>query len=257
MLLPPFILTCVSERAPHSSKGNFTGTFSSLLAPSVFFLCFCSFSGLFSLPHKHGALQGGTLHFSNTATPWYLSPSPCSLRAGVQASSPWSWRGPTNCLPQTGDLGLPSWVPLSTPSLSLCLTWSPATTFEGAQAISRGHIQGIPAEGSANSHHQPSGTGTKEPSDNSSPEPSNLLAEGQKSWSRKETTLLDSVWIPDLQKLVRINKWCSLPEGNLLYSNRSWCWERLRAGGEGGDRGWDGWMALLTQWTWVWANSKR
>ena len=36
-----------------------------------------------------------------------------------------------------------------------------------------------------------------------------------------------------------------------------WCWERLRAGGEGGDRGWDGWMESLTQWTWVWANSGR
>ena len=33
--------------------------------------------------------------------------------------------------------------------------------------------------------------------------------------------------------------------------------ERLRARGEGGDRGWDGWMASLTQWTWVWANSGR
>ena len=30
-----------------------------------------------------------------------------------------------------------------------------------------------------------------------------------------------------------------------------WCWERLRAGGEGDERGWDGWMASLTQWTWV------
>ena len=36
---------------------------------------------------------------------------------------------------------------------------------------------------------------------------------------------------------------------------RPWCWERLRAGGEGDDRGWDGWMASLTQWTWVWVNS--
>ena len=36
-----------------------------------------------------------------------------------------------------------------------------------------------------------------------------------------------------------------------------WCWERLRAGGEGGDRGWDGWMASLTQWTCVWANLGR
>ena len=34
-----------------------------------------------------------------------------------------------------------------------------------------------------------------------------------------------------------------------------WCWERLKAGGEGDDRGWDGWMASLTWWTWVWAIS--
>ena len=32
--------------------------------------------------------------------------------------------------------------------------------------------------------------------------------------------------------------------------------ERLRAGGEGDDRGWDGWMASLTQWTWVWVKSE-
>ena len=31
--------------------------------------------------------------------------------------------------------------------------------------------------------------------------------------------------------------------------------ERLKAGGEGDDRGWDGWMVSLTQWTWVWAAS--
>ena len=36
---------------------------------------------------------------------------------------------------------------------------------------------------------------------------------------------------------------------------RPWCGERLKAGGEGDDRGWDGWMASLTQWTWVWVNS--
>ena len=38
---------------------------------------------------------------------------------------------------------------------------------------------------------------------------------------------------------------------------RSWCWERLRVGGEGDDRGWNSWMASLTQWTWVWVNSGR
>ena len=38
---------------------------------------------------------------------------------------------------------------------------------------------------------------------------------------------------------------------------RPWCWERLRAGGEGVDRGWEGGMASSTQWTWVCANSER
>jgi len=34
-----------------------------------------------------------------------------------------------------------------------------------------------------------------------------------------------------------------------------WCWERLKAGREGDSRGWDGWMASLTQWTCIWASS--
>ena len=33
------------------------------------------------------------------------------------------------------------------------------------------------------------------------------------------------------------------------------CWDGLGAGGEGDDRGWDGWMASLTRWTWIWVNS--
>ena len=36
---------------------------------------------------------------------------------------------------------------------------------------------------------------------------------------------------------------------------RLWCWEGLRAGGEGDDRGWDGWMASRTRWTRVWMKS--
>ena len=46
--------------------------------------------------------------------------------------------------------------------------------------------------------------------------------------------------------------WCE----ELTHLKRSWCWERLKAGGEGDDRRWDGWMASLTQWTWVWASSR-
>ena len=37
---------------------------------------------------------------------------------------------------------------------------------------------------------------------------------------------------------------------------RPWCWERLKAGGEGDDRGQDGWMASPTWWKWVWAGSR-
>ena len=42
----------------------------------------------------------------------------------------------------------------------------------------------------------------------------------------------------------------------LIQWKRPWCWERLKAGGEGDDRGWDGWMASPTLWTWVWVSSR-
>ena len=45
--------------------------------------------------------------------------------------------------------------------------------------------------------------------------------------------------------------WCK----ELTHLKRPWCWERLKMGGEGDDRGWDGWMASSTLWTWVWASS--
>ena len=50
------------------------------------------------------------------------------------------------------------------------------------------------------------------------------------------------LWLPDMKSWL-IGKDC--------------CWERLRARREGRDREWDGWMASLTQWTWVWTNSGR
>ena len=43
--------------------------------------------------------------------------------------------------------------------------------------------------------------------------------------------------------------WCE----ELTHWKRPWGWERLKAGGEEDDRGWDGWIASLTRWTWVWA----
>ena len=45
--------------------------------------------------------------------------------------------------------------------------------------------------------------------------------------------------------------WCK----ESTHLKRPWCWERLKAGGEGDDRGWNSWMASLTQWTWVWVSS--
>ena len=49
-----------------------------------------------------------------------------------------------------------------------------------------------------------------------------------------------------------LSTWCE----ELTHWKRPWLWERLKAGGEGDDRGWDGWMASPTQWTWVWVNSR-
>ena len=46
--------------------------------------------------------------------------------------------------------------------------------------------------------------------------------------------------------------WCE----ELIHWIRPWCREKLKAGGEGDDRGWDIWMASPSQWTWVWASSR-
>ena len=62
---------------------------------------------------------------------------------------------------------------------------------------------------------------------------------------------------------VQWNDWCCSWNSNTLATSCKelthwkipWCWEGLGAGGEGDDRGWDGWMASLTRWAWVWVNS--
>ena len=48
-----------------------------------------------------------------------------------------------------------------------------------------------------------------------------------------------------------LTTWCE----ELTHWKRPWCWERLKAGGEGDGRGWGGWMVSQTQWTWVWVGS--
>ena len=62
---------------------------------------------------------------------------------------------------------------------------------------------------------------------------------------------------------VHWKEWCWSWNSNTLATGREelthwkrpWCWERLKVGGEGDNRGWDGWMASLTQRTWVWVSS--
>ena len=52
----------------------------------------------------------------------------------------------------------------------------------------------------------------------------------------------------DAEALIVWPPWCK----ELTHWKRPWCWERLKAGGEGDYRERDGWMASLIQWTWVW-----
>ena len=69
---------------------------------------------------------------------------------------------------------------------------------------------------------------------------------GYSSWSRRELDMTEQMKLK-LQYF-----------GHLMRrfdSLENWCWEGLGAGGEGDNRGWDGWMASLTRWTWVWVNS--
>ena len=74
---------------------------------------------------------------------------------------------------------------------------------------------------------------------------------GDQSWmfigrtdAKTETPIL---WLP------RMKSWLI---GRVDSLTASRCWEGLGAGGEGDDRGWDGWMASPTRWTWVWVNSR-
>ena len=66
----------------------------------------------------------------------------------------------------------------------------------------------------------------------------------------------DQSWVfigrPDVEaQALILRPWCE----ELTHLKRPWCWERLRAGREGDYRGWDGWVASLTRWTWVWVDS--
>ena len=75
---------------------------------------------------------------------------------------------------------------------------------------------------------------------------------------------VDITWKKKSTLNIHWQDWCWRWSSNTLATEseepthwkRPWCWESLKAG-EGDDRGWDGWMVSLTQWTWVWANCRR
>ena len=69
--------------------------------------------------------------------------------------------------------------------------------------------------------------------------------EGDQSWVFIERTDVEA------ENSNILTTWCE----ELTHCKRPWCWERLRAGREEDDRGWDGCMASPTQWTWVWVDS--
>ena len=97
------------------------------------------------------------------------------------------------------------------------------------------------------------------------PSPGDLPDPGIKPWSPAlQADALPSVLFKDKKNIRDVYKhslkwklsntlatWCS----ELIHWKRPWCCERLRAGGEGDNRGWDGWMSLPTQLTWVWVDS--
>ena len=78
--------------------------------------------------------------------------------------------------------------------------------------------------------------------------------EDQTGQSQRKSTLniqwKDWFWSQSSNTLAT---WCE----ELTHWKRPRCWERLKAGGKGDDRGQDGWMASRIQWTWIWANSRR
>ena len=82
-------------------------------------------------------------------------------------------------------------------------------------------------------------------------------------WSWSSNTL--ATWWEELTRWKRPWCWERLKaggEGDVRrwdgwMASPTWCWERLKAGGEGDVRRWDVWMASPTRWTWVWASSGR
>ena len=74
------------------------------------------------------------------------------------------------------------------------------------------------------------------------------------SWLQSlSTMILEPKKIKSVTTSNTLATWCK----ELTHWKTRWCWERLKAGGEGDNRRWDGWKASSVQWTWVWVSSGR
>ena len=88
---------------------------------------------------------------------------------------------------------------------------------------------------------------------------------GEGSWKSLGQQEIKPVNLKGINPEYYWKDWCWSWSSNILviwfkqmtHWKNPWCWERLRAEGEEGIRGWDGWIASLKQWTWTWANSRR
>jgi len=90
---------------------------------------------------------------------------------------------------------------------------------------------------------------------------------GEGSWESLDSTEIEPInpTRNQLSIFIHWKDWCWSWSSNTLATwceelthwKRLWFGEKSKAGGEGDDRGWDGWMASLTQWMWVWGNSER
>ena len=86
-----------------------------------------------------------------------------------------------------------------------------------------------------------------------------ILEGGREIWRRRQwhpTPVLLPGKSHGWRSLVGCSPWGRWGSEEPTHWKRLWCWEILKVGGEGDDRGWDGWMASPTQWTWVWVSSR-
>ena len=119
-------------------------------------------------------------------------------------------------------------------------------------SIQSGHSKGVQKENGLSGMSKPIGAEELQRR-MLGPEPGKAEAESFRNsadlgitlWTNIPSTL--SLW-----KSNTLTTWCE----ELTHWKIPWCWERLREEGEGDKRGWDGWMASRTRWTWIWINSR-